>query len=112
MKTKTIEIPILYGKLTFIKSKSFKKTNKKYNLQIPSRFGAVTFRNQNAKGFECVVSFVDSNISLLAHEAVHVCNFIYENIGAKLDIENDEFQAYLIGWIVDEMLNFLNKKDE
>ena len=110
MKIKTINIPIYYGKLTFIKSKSFKKTNKKYKLAIPERFGAVTFRNQNAKGFECVVSFVDTNVSLLAHEAVHVCNFIYENIGAKLDIENDEHQAYIIGWIIDEMELFLKEK--
>ena len=112
MNIKTIDIPIFRGKLTFTKSESFKETNERYKLQIPERFGAVTFRNENADGFECVVSFVDDNISLLVHEAVHVCNFIYEKIGAKLDIENDEFQAYLIGWIVDEMLIFLNKKDE
>lgn len=112
MKTKTIEIPIYKGELTFIKSDSFKETNERYKLSIPERFGAVTFRNEAIDTFECVVSFVEENISLLAHEAVHVCNFIYEKIGAKLDIENDEFQAYLIGWIVDEMLNFLDKNDE
>lgn len=112
MKIKTINIPIFYGKLTFIKSKSFKKTNKKYKLNIPSRFGAVTFRNEAAKGFECVVSFVDTNVSLLAHEAVHVCGFILENIGAKKDVDNDEFEAYLIGWIVDEMEIFLKENHE
>lgn len=110
MKIKTIDIPIFYGKLTFIKSKNYKRTNKRYEINIPSRFGAVTFRNEKAKGFECVVSFVDSNISLLAHEAVHVCGFILENIGAKKDIDNDEFEAYITGWVVDEMLNFLNEK--
>lgn len=109
MKIKTISIPIYFGKLTLIKGKNFKKTNEKFKVEIPSRFGAVTFRNEKADGFEVVVSFVDSNVSLVAHEAIHVCNFIYENIGAKLDIENDEHQAYITGWIVDEMETFLNE---
>lgn len=112
MKIKTIKIPIYRGELTFIKSESFKETNEKYNLQIPEKFGAVTFRNESIDTFECVVSFVDDYISLLAHEAIHVCNFIYENIGAKLDIENDEHQAYVTQWILSEMLNFLDKNDE
>lgn len=112
MKIKTIDIPIYFGKLTLIKSKNFKKTNEKFGVSIPDRFGAVTFRNEKADGFEVVVSFVDSNVSLVAHEAVHVCNFIYENIGAKLDILNDEPQAYLVGWIVEEIENFLKKKNE
>ena len=109
MKIKTIKIPIYFGKLTLIKSKNFKKTNEKYKLNIPSRFGAVTFRNEKADGFEVVISFVDSNVSLIAHEAIHACNFIYENIGAKLDIDNDEHQAYITGWIVDEIDEFLKE---
>lgn len=107
MKLSTIKIPIYHGELTLIKSKDFKKTNKKYKLNIPPRFGAVTFRNENVNGFEVVISFVDSNVSLIAHEAIHACNFIYENIGAKLDIQNDEHQAYITGWIVEEIEKFL-----
>lgn len=110
MKIKTIPIPIFKGEITFIKSKSFKKTEEKYKINIPSRFGAVTFRNENSEYFECVVSFIDSNLSLLAHEAVHVCNYVFDNVGIKLDADNDEAQAYLIGWIVDEMLKFINNK--
>lgn len=110
MKIKTINIPIFKGKITFIKSKDFEKTSKKYNLNIPNRYGAVTFRNEKSETFECVVSFVDDNFSLLCHEAVHVCNYIYDNIRAKLCTDNDEFQAYITAWIVDEMMIFLKEK--
>lgn len=37
---------------------------------------------------------------ILAHEAVHAANFVLGPRGAKLDFENDEMQAYLVGAIV------------
>ena len=110
MKKKKVSIPIFKGELVFIKDKNFKKVNKKYGYSIPESYGAVTFENESAKAFEYVVCFVDTNISLLAHEAVHVSNFVFKNIGVKLDLINDEVQAYFVGWIVDEMINFLNEK--
>ena len=108
MQIKKISIPIFRGSLTLVKDKDFKKVNKMYNCNVPETFGAVTLENHD-EGFEYVVAFVDSNVGLLAHEAVHVCNYVFDNIGIQLDLKNDETQAYFIGWIVDEMDKFLNE---
>lgn len=37
----------------------------------------------------------------LAHEADHAANFIFKSIDAKVDAENDEPHAYLVGWITE-----------
>ena len=108
MKIKTIPIPIYGGSLILIKDKNFKKTSKKYKLKLSAKYGAYSFENKKAKEFEYVISFVDDNPSLVAHESSHICNFIFKNIGAKLNTKNDEPQCYLIGWIVDEIEIFLN----
>jgi len=42
-------------------------------------------------------------VNTVVHEAVHVQNRTYEHAGAKLDTKNDEPQAYMLGWIVDEI---------
>ncbi|WP_374440543.1 hypothetical protein [Epilithonimonas sp.] len=107
MKTKKINIPIYYGTLILIKDEDFTAVNKKYNHNIPESYGAVSFENKEAKNFEYVVVMVNTNISLIAHEAVHICNFIFKNVGIELDRNNDEPQAYLVGWIVDEIEKFL-----
>lgn len=108
MKAKKINIPIFRGTLTLIKDKNFKKVNKKYNLNISENYGAVSFQ-KNENGFEYFVCFIDTNKSLLMHEAIHICNYVFKNIGVRLDLENDEVQAYFTGWIVDEMIKFLKE---
>lgn len=47
---------------------------------------------------------------IVAHESKHLVNFIYHEIGMDLCILNDEPEAYLLGWIVDEVHDFLNKE--
>lgn len=39
------------------------------------------------------------DIGVLAHEIVHIVNIIFNARGLKLDSNNDEFQAYLTGWL-------------
>ena len=39
----------------------------------------------------------------IAHEAKHLVNKIFQDIGQELDLENDEAECYLLGWIVDEI---------
>ena len=47
----------------------------------------------------------------IAHEADHVCNQLFMNIGAKVDVTNDEFHTYLLGWIVKQITrNYLKFK--
>lgn len=46
---------------------------------------------------------------IIAHEAKHLVNFIFNDVGVELNIFNDETEAYLLGWIVDEIHKLLNK---
>ena len=37
----------------------------------------------------------------VAHESVHAANFIFSDLGIRIDVDNDEPQAYLVGFIAD-----------
>lgn len=39
-------------------------------------------------------------VSVLAHEVVHACSFIFERIGMPHNIDTDEAYAYLTGFII------------
>lgn len=36
---------------------------------------------------------------ILAHEIVHIVSFAFRERGIKYDVDNDEFQGYLTGWL-------------
>jgi len=46
---------------------------------------------------------------VIAHEAVHVVNRLFHHLGIYTEELNDEHQAYLVGWVVDEMNKFLKE---
>ena len=48
-------------------------------------------------------AFESKDYSLIAHEIVHVINYIYLDCGIELDRVNDENQAYLTGWLFEEI---------
>lgn len=45
----------------------------------------------------------------IAHEAAHAAVIICDELGIKIDINNDEPFCYLIGFITSEIRKFLNK---
>lgn len=111
MITKTIKIPIYFGKLNIILTKDFKDVNKKFNKNIENnKVAAVTFAEVDKDNYFIVIK--DIEWSVIAHEAVHIVNYIFLGTGVLLDRQNDESQAYLTGWVVHEVEKFLkeNKK--
>jgi len=109
MKKKTFEIPIYQGKLTVILDKDLKYVEKKYKTIPLDNFGAVTLRNE-AKYRHYVVAFTDKDhLSNIAHEIVHLKNYIFKTIGAQLDFDNDEAEAYLTGYLFDVIYDFMHK---
>jgi len=81
---------------------------KKYKTPSLQSYGAVTLRDNN-KYRHYVVAFEYSSGSIVAHEIVHIINYIYVDCGIELDRVNDENQAYLTGWLFDEIYNFIKK---
>jgi hypothetical protein len=108
MKSKTIDIPIYCGKLTMILGKDLAYVEKKYKTSSLNDFGAVTLKDK-LKHRHYVVAFEYSDGSIIAHEVVHIINYIFLDCGIELDRVNDENQAYLTGWLFDEIDKFLNK---
>lgn len=106
MKVKKVKIPIYFRELVIIKAKCLTSLNKKYKVDIKKdSMGAVMFRHKD----KYIVAFQKSDISgsLIAHESVHIVNAVFEDIRANLDIINDEPQAYLTGWIFEQIENAL-----
>lgn len=108
MRKTTINIPIYQCKLTIILDKDLSYVEKKYRTKSLSDYGAVTMRVPN-KFSEYVMAFEYSDGNIIAHEIVHLKNYIYQDCSIELDRFNDEPEAYLTGWLFDQINNFLNK---
>lgn len=112
MKSKTIKIPIYYGKLTIIFDKTLSGVQKKYKTSSLENFGAVTLKDKSSYR-HYVVAFSDpEHLSNIAHEIVHIKNHIYLDCAMELDRYNDEPEAYLTGWLFDEIYNFLKSNTD
>jgi hypothetical protein len=108
MKKTTIDIPIYQCKLTIILDKDLSYMEKEYGTKPLGDYGAVTMRVPN-KFSEYVMGFEYSDGDIIAHEIVHLKNYIYQDAGIELDRYNDEPEAYLTGWLFKQINNFLNK---
>lgn len=107
MKVKKIDIPIYYAQLTISLSENLKHIEKKYKTRSLDNFGAVTFKDES-RYRSYIVAFTDSShLSNIAHEIVHIKNHIYLDCAMELDVHNDEPEAYLTGWLFDEIYKFL-----
>lgn len=106
MKSKTINIQIFQSKLTIIFDKDLSYVEKKYKTKSLKDFGAVTLKDES-KYRHYVVAFEYYTGSIIAHEIVHIINYLYLDCGVELDRVNDENQAYLSGWLFDEIEKFL-----
>lgn len=108
MRKKTINIPIYQCKLTIISDKDLSYIEKRYKTKSLRNYGAVTMRVPDNFS-EYVMAFEYSDRDIIAHEIVHLKNFIYQDKGIDLDRYNDEPEAYLTGWLYKQIDKFLNK---
>lgn len=107
MKKKIINIPIYDCKLTVIVSSDLSAVTKMYKLKEDvSNFGAFTFKDES-KYRHYVMALEDDWRSNVVHEIVHIVNHIYIDCAMELDRHNDEPQAYLSGWLYEQIDKFL-----
>lgn len=50
------------------------------------------------------------NARVVAHEALHIVHKIFEDRYIQIDIDNDEPEAYLLGWVVGQCHKYLKLK--
>lgn len=112
MRTFKKKIPLYFGQLIIEQAKSLRKVEKKYGLQTTHGSKALTFRNHDKNGYSRYVLAFGKRCTPnhVAHEALHLVALLYEDRGVALDIENDEPQCYLLGWIVGECHKHLKLK--
>lgn len=56
-------------------------------------------------------SYRDIKHGTIAHEAVHIANYVGMTRGFVADFDNDEPICYLVEWVTDKVYKLLKKKD-
>lgn len=106
-----VPIPLYLGYLDIILCVDLNQAARSYsNYNLPkdvdyNKHGAFVESYTDKDGqMNCGV-FISPNcsLSLIVHEAVHIKNLIFLNISHTQDPRNDEPEAYLMGWIVDQI---------
>ena len=107
MKTRKIKIPLYFENLIVHKINSFEEINAIYKgMDIPlERYSAIVFNDNKGN---IVLAIEEVNYGIIAHEIVHIVNSIFKRTGMKLDVDNDEAQAYLTGYLMKEIDKFLS----
>lgn len=107
-----VEIPIFHDRFTIIKIRNLHDLNAVYNTDIkPNDYDAVTFISNDD---EIIIAFQGApeepiKTKIIVHEIVHLVNYIFERLGLELNTRNDEPQAYITGWVFEQVEQFLNK---
>lgn len=87
-----------------IQTKDLKKVEEEYNLINIEGFSAFCFKYpENGYPRYFAVFGKDASPGVVAHEAAHVVNMIFDDHLIKLDINNDEPQCYLLEWVVNQI---------
>jgi hypothetical protein len=103
------KIPIYGGAVTVYYGKSLEYISNKYKVKDLSNYGAVTMANPKDEFKNYIVAFEYVSGSIIAHEVVHLINYLFLDVGVELDRTNDETQAYLTGFFFEKIEGILLK---
>ena len=93
--------------MVLIQTDNWKKLGRRLHLELSNDIDAFVYKDPKDRYVVCFRS--KPSASIIAHEAVHIVNHVYNDSRIMLDPPNDEPQAYLTGWVVGEMHRFLGK---
>lgn len=116
MIVKEIKVPIYRRKLKLIAyrdsqsiSNWFYKNCKELEFTIDPNDHTGFFFDYKDTQHICLQMCDDVTPGIIAHECKHAVNDTFAKIWAKLDLNNDEPEAYLLMWYVDEVHKFWDK---
>ena len=69
------------------------------------------FKNKGENKFIIVITN-ETNVATIAHECVHLTWYILESVGVKVNLENHESQAYLLEYIIFEIIKLLKNEKQ
>ena len=83
-----------------------KEVREKYPESFESSTLGCTLEYPSAK---CTVIVPVNNISVIIHELEHVKNLIWKHIGYNSQNDNDEPDAYILGYLMEKIEKFIKK---
>lgn len=109
MKIHRVKVPLYYGELRVIIADDFTKYGN-FNNSVNDYPAISTIINDKKCHWGVFINpnSIDDR-GLIAHEALHIVGYVFQTIKAKMDIDNDEPQCYLLGWVVDEIYKAVEK---
>lgn len=113
MKKYTKKIPIYFGRLHVIVADNLTDAWTKYGRPLDNEkesFEACTDCFIRG-GILNVQIFIKPNASVktVVHECAYAVNMIFEHTGVELSTSNDEPFCYMLGWVVEQVEDSLNK---
>ena len=102
---KVINIPIFRSKLKIIVVDNIKEALE-IEPNIPPEADSCVIDHNNGTATIIIAS---NDMSIIAHECLHVKNAIWNRIGYSPQVLNDEVDAYLLDYIMTEVLKVVEK---
>lgn len=110
-----IDVPIYRGVLVVIVSNSIKLVNEEIEgieWREKEVYAHTLLSNWEGNNGYVVILNPDCSVrkmthGVIAHEAVHVAQFIFENHGVRHDFDNPEPFNYLVEWVTDEIYRYI-----
>ena len=77
-----------------------------------SRRGLAFTANHNGYRWDCILLGSESTVGTWAHESFHIAQAMLEFVGVLFHRgESNETYAYVIGWLVELIYQFINERD-
>ena len=114
MRKKKIIIPIYPVNFTIIEFETDDELQKMFNdvhfLQEINSFNGGVFEYKEHL-YVCFRKINEDGKSyptpgIIVHESKHLVNEVFNRVGAELDLNNDEPEAYLLQWVFEEIETF------
>lgn len=111
-RKKKFTIPLYGNTLVVIQTDDLSGVQKKYGFTPIEGCNGITFVSKDKKGRpDYVVAFKGKTTAgIIAHESLHVVASVFDHVQAYLDMNNEEPQCYLLGWIVDKIHSVVKTK--
>ncbi len=112
-KEQSVKVPLYFGELVMISVDCLTDLNSKHKIDAKSTWDSFCFKKEYKSGkikYFIVLKKDNISFSVIAHEVVHLVNYIFIQAGIQLDLYNDEGQAYLTGWVFEQIENFTKEK--
>ena len=111
MEIITIQVPLYGQTIEIVITEDFNSGIEELKIDNDTKFNLNEREAFMANQYDKIWLFIrlDAKPGIIAHECVHICNYIFQEANIKLDLDNDEPYAYLMGWVVEEIHKAIKK---